>query len=79
MQTARLTSKGQLVIPKNIRDRLHIRPGTDFAVTAERGRIVLAPRNRKKHRLEQWTDVNPRNTSLTAQQLSEPISTYERE
>jgi len=41
METTRLTSKGQVVIPKAIRDRLKVMPGTELAVTLEGGRIVL--------------------------------------
>lgn len=39
-----LTTKGQVTIPKHIRDALHLRPGSsiDFAVNAS-GEVVLAP------------------------------------
>jgi antitoxin PrlF len=38
-----VTSKGQVTIPKKVRDHLGIRPGTavDFELTAD-GRVVLA-------------------------------------
>jgi len=35
METTKLTSKGQVVIPKPIRDRLHLLAGTEFKVTNE--------------------------------------------
>jgi len=34
---------GRIVLPKEIRDRLGIAPGTEFEVTEERDRIVLNP------------------------------------
>jgi antitoxin PrlF len=39
-----LTSKGQVTIPKHIRDALHLAPGSavDFAVNAS-GQVVLNP------------------------------------
>jgi antitoxin PrlF len=39
-----LTTKGQVTIPKHIRDALHLRPGSsvDFSVNAS-GEVVLAP------------------------------------
>lgn len=43
-----VTSKGQVTIPKEVRDRLGIKPGTaiDFQMT-EDGRIVIAKAGRK--------------------------------
>jgi AbrB family looped-hinge helix DNA binding protein len=54
MQTTRLTSKGQLVIPKAVRDRMHIAAGTEFKVTQSGQRIVLEALRRKGHRLSDW-------------------------
>ena len=44
MATATLTSKGQLVIPKAIRDHLHLHPGDmlDFLVQ-ESGDVLMRP------------------------------------
>ena len=44
MATATLTSKGQLVIPKPIRDHLHLHPGDtlDFLVQ-ESGDVLIRP------------------------------------
>jgi AbrB family looped-hinge helix DNA binding protein len=39
METTRLTSKGQVVIPKVIRESLQIKPGTEFKVTSDGTRI----------------------------------------
>lgn len=44
-----LTSKGQVTIPKHIRDALDLQPGTavDFVVD-DRGSVVLRPAARKR-------------------------------
>ncbi len=45
MATSTLTSKGQTTIPKEIRERLNLKPGDriDFVVEDD-GRVVLRPR-----------------------------------
>jgi len=42
-QTATISTKGQLVIPADIRKALGIRPGTKISLTVEGGRIILRP------------------------------------
>ena len=39
----RLSSKGQVVIPKSIREALALRRGTRFHVQVDQGRIILEP------------------------------------
>ena len=41
MRKTTLTSKGQLVIPKPVRDALHLKSGTRLSVTTDGDRIVL--------------------------------------
>jgi AbrB family looped-hinge helix DNA binding protein len=42
-QITTVSTKGQFVIPSEMRSALGIKPGTRIAVTQERGRIVLQP------------------------------------
>jgi AbrB family looped-hinge helix DNA binding protein len=42
-QITTVSTKGQFVIPSEIRDLLGIRPGTRIAVTQEGSKIVLEP------------------------------------
>lgn len=79
VQSARLTSKGQLVIPKTIRDALRVRSGTDFSVSIENERIVLVPRQQKRHRLADWGGFDDKPKALTAKQLSKPVTDYTQE
>ena len=41
VKVATLSSKGQLVIPKQIRDDLQLEAGTEFLVWIDRGEIIL--------------------------------------
>lgn len=43
---AKMTSKGQLTIPKDVRDKLFLKTGDQIALTVVEGRIVGTPRNR---------------------------------
>lgn len=55
MLAAKLTDKGQLVIPKQIRDALHLGKGSELLVSLEGGRVVLEPQRRKSgKKLGDW-------------------------
>jgi AbrB family looped-hinge helix DNA binding protein len=43
MQTTRLSSKGQIILPKSVRDAQHWEPGTEFSVEAVGDGVLLRP------------------------------------
>ena len=43
ISTTRMSSKGQVVVPEEIRKKLGLHPGTQFAVLGARGMIILRP------------------------------------
>jgi AbrB family looped-hinge helix DNA binding protein len=45
METVRLSSKGQLVLPKSIRDRHHWDSGTEFVIIDRGTELALKPTN----------------------------------
>ena len=49
MSTATLTSKGQVTVPKAVRERLHLRVGDrlDFQTDESAKRAILTPVNRR--------------------------------
>jgi len=51
MIAAKISSKGQLVVPKKIRAQLNIKSGMFFKIQIQKGKIVLTPI--KKSPLEQ--------------------------
>jgi AbrB family looped-hinge helix DNA binding protein len=59
--TTKLSTKGQVVLPKGIRRRMNLRPGDKFETRIEAGRIVLVP---KKKRAKTVRLVKDRITGL---------------
>ena len=53
MSTAKLSSKGQLVIPSQIRQALHLQPGDKVTFSLEGKRLVLEPQRVPRARLVQ--------------------------
>jgi AbrB family looped-hinge helix DNA binding protein len=41
LSTTRMSSKGQIVIPENIRKKLNLKEGTQFVVVGEKDVVVL--------------------------------------
>jgi AbrB family looped-hinge helix DNA binding protein len=53
METTRLSSKGQIILPKGVRDAHHWAPGTDFSVEDTGDGVLLRPiRKGQPSRLE---------------------------
>lgn len=73
MQTTRLTSKGQVVIPKAIRERMRAAPGTEFKVTQSGRRIVLEAVRSKSHRLADWPGFERRLPRLRDAKAFAPV------
>jgi AbrB family looped-hinge helix DNA binding protein len=68
METVTLSTKGQLVIPANVRDALRLHAGNRLRVSIEGGNIVLKPDTRR-----QWKPLNPAGVKLTIAELSRPV------
>ena len=39
--TTKLSSKGQVVIPENLRKKLNLQPGSQFVVVGDKGVVIL--------------------------------------
>jgi AbrB family looped-hinge helix DNA binding protein len=53
MKTAKLTSKGQLTVPKEIRDKLGISPGEEL-VFEEKDGLFYIKKNPRKSPFDKW-------------------------
>lgn len=67
--TATISTKGQLVIPAEIREALHIKPGTRFAVLQEGNRIILLPVD--KRYIEELRGITAGGPSMTEMLLED--------
>ncbi len=50
----KITSKGQVTIPLPLRDRFGLQPGTEVEFVAENGKVVLHPRRKRSHPVDNW-------------------------
>ena len=74
MQTSTITSKGQITIPKEIRDQLQLREGQrlEFQVDA-RNQLILTPKVRDIRTLKGIVR-GPRRRGVTIRQMNKAIS-----
>jgi len=68
-----MTSKGQLTIPKDVREQLGLQPGTRFFVTVRDGEVVALPKNKKLADLAGMLGRPPGGRSLTIEEIDEAI------
>lgn len=76
-ETTTLTSKGQLVIPKAVRERLHLQPGDILQVSVSGRRIVLDSGPAKTRKLGDWLlALQLSRPDLDVDALSAPVDQY---
>lgn len=78
MQT-KVSTKGQVVLPGPLRRRLDIRPGDPLDAEIEDGRIVLTPRQKRRHKGKLVTDPVTGLPALTAGPNAPRLSSKEVE
>ena len=73
----RLSAKGQVVIPKVVRDRLHWHAGADLEVVETAGGVLLRPVSRQRERIgiEEFRRRVPRHEGppVTLDQMEQAI------
>ena len=82
--TATLSSKGQVVLPKQARMRLRLRPGAKLSCKIEGGSIVLTPEQGGQERPQLITDVktglritqSPGETKVTSEDVRAAMADF---
>ena len=74
MPTSTVTSKGQITIPKEIRERLHLRTGhrVEFHVESS-GKVTMTPRNRDLRELKGIIRTS-RRKPVSIEEMNEAIA-----
>ncbi|MGH8278471.1 MAG: AbrB/MazE/SpoVT family DNA-binding domain-containing protein [Gammaproteobacteria bacterium] len=67
MNTTTVSSKGQVVLPKSIREALGIRAGSLLAVRVEGSRVVMEAQRTR------WQPLNPAGVRLSRNDLCRPV------
>lgn len=70
---AKLTSKGQITLPKEVRDRHNLRPGDIVEFVERNGETVVKPRNLRAVDLIGILGPPPSGETLTIAQIDEAI------
>jgi antitoxin PrlF len=70
---ATMTSKGQLTIPKEVRDELNLTTGTRFHVFVQNGEVVARPKNKRLADLAGILGKPPTGEVLTVEQMNEAV------
>lgn len=75
MSTARMTSKGQITIPKAVRDKLHLKTGDEVAfVLGENGEVRLRPRNKSVKDVCGMLSKYKRKRPVTVEEMNDAIA-----
>jgi antitoxin PrlF len=76
MVVATLTSKGQMTLPKAIRERLGLKPGDQVELTpTEDGRVVMSPRRRLSVR-DLFGMLPSHGVSVSIDEMDEAIASH---
>ena len=74
MSTATLTSKGQMTLPKDVRDALNLKPGDKVEFVRVEGRYELRPRNVRAADLAGVLGRSPEGRGMTVEDMDEALA-----
>ena len=70
---ARITSKGQITLPKEVRDRHRLKPGDAVEFVERDGETIVQPRNLRAVDLAGILGPPPSGMVLTVEQMDEAV------
>ena len=69
-----MTSKGQLTVPKEVRERLNLSAGTRFYVMERNGQVVAIPKNKNLSDLAGLLGTPPNGAKLSVEDMSDVVA-----
>ncbi|RYE50734.1 MAG: AbrB/MazE/SpoVT family DNA-binding domain-containing protein [Hyphomicrobiales bacterium] len=69
-----MTSKGQLTVPKEVRDRLNLSVGTRFYVMERNGHVVAIPKNKSLSDLAGLLGSPPNGAKLSVEDMNDAVA-----
>lgn len=77
VETTRVSTRGQIVIPKPIREKIHLEPGQRFVVYGDGDTIVLkrieTPDAEEMQRLLEWGQAFAKTEGITKEEVRQAI------
>lgn len=78
VETTRISTRGQVVIPRSIRERVHLEPGQLFVVYGEGDTIVLkrikTPDTEEMQQLLEWGEAYAEEEGITQEDVEQAIA-----
>ncbi len=74
-----ISSKGQVVVPAELRERLGLKKGTRATWTEERGRLILVPLDRLLDEIQGFLKPRPGEPSMFEEHFKERERERQRE
>ena len=80
-EEAKLTSKGQITIPKSIRMQLHLKPGKSVFFIPEEDEVVMVPKeaNHLKRLLKLREEIKREDKLITEKEFKQMIKEGKKE
>ena len=81
--TAKMSTKGQIVIPENIREEMGLQAGVEFILITEGDSVILkklyAPSNAALKNLLDTANRNAKKAGITLEEIENVTSDYRKE
>ena len=71
-----MTSKGQVTIPKGLRDQINLTTGTRIYMTVEDGKLIGSPKNRTMADLAGILGKPPRGAGASLEDLDKAVGKF---
>ncbi len=78
VETTRVSTRGQVVIPRSVREKVHLEPGQLFVVYGEGDTIVLkrikTPDEEEMRRLLEWGQAHAEEEGISREDVERAIA-----